>query len=183
MRSKIFKNLSVLAFKILLWSFWYNKHTCIFKIGEEKSGTGNAVLMQFCGHFGLQDGRRASKKFFFTIFQLSSSRPFIWYQICTENPVFRQKVSKPPYLPLRRLKKIKICHENNTNLRYGVILPVFAGLIQSLHVSCSTRPGRYVCSVADGELPEEPERRTRRTRASRRTRTPTAITQRWGGMY
>ena len=91
-----------MAFKILLWSFWYNKHTCIFKIGEEKSGTGNAVLMQFCGHFGLQDGRRASKIFFFTIFQLSSSRPFIWYQICTENPVFRQKVSKPPYLPLTK---------------------------------------------------------------------------------
>ena len=42
---------------------------------------------------------------------------------------------------------------------------MFAGLMQSLHVSCSTRPGR---SVADGELPEEPERRTRRTRASRR---------------
>ena len=100
LRIEIGKKLSVLPLKTLQPTKIHNKSKISLIDFLEKLRGIKPIFTHFSGHFGLQDGRRGSKKFFFAIFQLSSSRPFIWYQICTENPVIRKKVSKPPYPPL-----------------------------------------------------------------------------------
>ena len=69
----------------------HNKNRISLTDFPEKLGRTNPIFTHFSGHLGFQDGRRGSKKFFFAIFQLSSSRPFSWYQICKENPVFLKK--------------------------------------------------------------------------------------------
>ena len=102
LRIEIGKKLSVLPLKTLQPTKIHNKSKISLIDFLEKLRGIKPIFTHFSGHFGLQDGRRGSKNFFFAIFQLSSSRPFIWYQICTENPVIRKKVSKPPYPPLTK---------------------------------------------------------------------------------
>ena len=124
-RIEIGKKLSVLPLKTLQPTKIHNKSKISLIDFLEKLRGIKPIFTHFSGHFGLQDGRRGSKKIFFAIFQLSSSRPFIWYQICTENPVIRKKVSKPPYLPLK-LIQFKIYPQTHNMMSISEPSPVFS---------------------------------------------------------
>ena len=115
LRIEIGKKLSVLPLKTLQPTKIHNKSKISLIDFLEKLRGIKPIFTHFSGHFGLQDGRRGSQIFFFAIFQLSSSRPFIWYQICTENPVIRKKVSKPPYPPLT---SSKLCASINKRIQH-----------------------------------------------------------------
>ena len=77
LRIEIGKKLSVLPLKTLQPTKIHNKSKISLIDFLEKLRGIKPIFTHFSGHFGLQDGRRGSKIFFFAIFQLSSSRPFI----------------------------------------------------------------------------------------------------------
>ena len=77
LRIEIGKKLSVLPLKTLQPTKIHNKSKISLIDFLEKLRGIKPIFTHFSGHFGLQDGRRGSKKIFFAIFQLSSSRPFI----------------------------------------------------------------------------------------------------------